>query len=295
MTLRHDNPSQMAEVVQFNPLLQNENPYYKNLNRASKNAYDYADNINKIIGYGGCVSRVLPLGDLFNKNWFVEDKIQSCGGYHSAPLKIFNLMQSNGCLNDLRFIGLLNVKYLLSEAPIDHPALKLVNDGKVKIYLNGTALPRAFLVSTIEKASQEEVFLKMKNQNFDPRTKLFLNEEVASPIDNIKYIGSEVRIWSYEENSIQMQTDSPGNAMLFISETYYPEWSAYVDGVETKIYLADGFFRAIYLPKGKHSVSMRWNPKIFYVGLVITLAGIFVVLIFVAGEIFHNIRKRNAK
>ena len=65
MTLRHDNPSQMAEVVQFNPLLQNENPYYKNLNRASKNAYDYADNINKIIGYGGCVSRVLPLGSSF--------------------------------------------------------------------------------------------------------------------------------------------------------------------------------------------------------------------------------------
>jgi len=62
MTLRHNNTSQIPEATTFNPLLQDENPYYKNLNRAPKNAYDYADSLNKMLSYGGCVSRLSPIG-----------------------------------------------------------------------------------------------------------------------------------------------------------------------------------------------------------------------------------------
>ena len=67
MNLRHNNSSQLADSVDLKPLLQNENPYYKNINRAPKNAYDYADNINKMLSYGGTVSRLAPAGiQLFN-------------------------------------------------------------------------------------------------------------------------------------------------------------------------------------------------------------------------------------
>lgn len=62
MILRHDNATQIVKPVAFNPLLQNEGPYYNNLNRAPKNAYDYADSINKILSYGGYVSRIKPAG-----------------------------------------------------------------------------------------------------------------------------------------------------------------------------------------------------------------------------------------
>ena len=63
MAIRHDNASQEAEIKSFNPLLQDESPYYKNINRAPKNAYDYADNINKMLSYGGSVSRLPSLGN----------------------------------------------------------------------------------------------------------------------------------------------------------------------------------------------------------------------------------------
>jgi hypothetical protein len=63
MTVRHNNTSQEAEISSFNPLLQDESPYYKNINRAPKNSYDYADSINKTFSYSGCVSRVLSLGN----------------------------------------------------------------------------------------------------------------------------------------------------------------------------------------------------------------------------------------
>lgn len=58
MPLRHDNSTQTVKPVTFSPLLRNESPYYNNLNRGPKNAFDYADSINKILSYGGFVSRV---------------------------------------------------------------------------------------------------------------------------------------------------------------------------------------------------------------------------------------------
>lgn len=61
MPLRHDNLSQVIKPVPFSPLLQDEGPYYNNLNRGPKNAYDYADNLNKILSYGGSVSRIRPI------------------------------------------------------------------------------------------------------------------------------------------------------------------------------------------------------------------------------------------
>ena len=238
--------------------------------------------------------RVLPMGDLFNKNWFIEDKIQSCGGYHSAPLAIYNAMQSSGGLNDFRFIDLLNVKYFLSETAIDHPFLKLMYDGKVKVYQNVTVFPRAFLIPAVEVVPKEKTFERMKEQKFDPRVKLFLNEEMKEPLEPATFLGNEVKLWSFEENEIKMQSESKSNAMLFLSETYYPEWKAYVDGVETKIYLADGFFRAIYLPKGKHSVTFAWSPKIFYAGAGITLLGLLLVVLSMALELLVLIRKQKA-
>ena len=77
MTLRHNNPSQEVNIPEFNPLLINESPYYKNLNRAPKNAYDYATNINNMFSYGGNVSRLQSLG---NQNFNLYDVVSILDG-----------------------------------------------------------------------------------------------------------------------------------------------------------------------------------------------------------------------
>ena len=224
--------------------------------------------------------RVMPVGDLFNKNWFIEDKIQSCGGYHSAPLENYTTAQSKGLLNDFRFISLLNAKYLLSETVINHPYMKLVNDGKVKIYENVTVMPRVMLFSKTLVLDKDKMYARMVEPVFNPISGLILNEEIKEPLDNIIYSGKEVNIAKYEDSEIEIETESAGNSMLFLSEVFYPEWKAYVDGKETKIYQAYGLFRTIYLPKGKHKVLFKWDPKIFHIGAVLTLSALCFILLY---------------
>lgn len=234
------------------------------------------------------IYRVMPVGELFMKNWFISEKIQSCGGYHSAPLENFSKAQSKGLLNDFRFLGLLNAKYVVSETNIEHPYLQPVYDGKVKVYQNRSVLPRAFLYSHAVVLDKEKMILKILDQSFDPRLELLLTEEMPSKLDNIKHSEKEVVIAEYQESKVVLKVESSGDAMLFLSEVYYPEWKAYVDGKETKIYQAFGLFRSIYLPKGKHIVEFRWDPKIFYLGAVTSA----VTLIFIIWFILFSVSRK---
>ena len=60
MILKHPNPTQTIPSSGFLPLMQNEVPYFDNLNRPAKSAYTYADTINTYISYGGHLSILQP-------------------------------------------------------------------------------------------------------------------------------------------------------------------------------------------------------------------------------------------
>lgn len=68
MTIKHSNPTQQITPIDLQLLTKDESPYVNNLNRAPKNAYDYANAVNSIFSYGGSVSKVKVqhIGTVFN-------------------------------------------------------------------------------------------------------------------------------------------------------------------------------------------------------------------------------------
>ena len=87
-----------------------------------------------------------------------------------------------------------------------------------------------------------------------------------------------MKLLSYKANRFSLEYESDGDAFLYVSDTYYPGWRAYVDGKETKIYRANLAFRAIEAPKGKHTVVFRYVPMSFYIGLALTIIGILLCI-----------------
>jgi uncharacterized membrane protein YfhO len=61
-----------------------------------------------------------------------------------------------------------------------------------------------------------------------------------------------------------------------VTDTYYPGWRAFVDGVERPIYPADVAFRGVLLPPGRHTVEMRYEPLSFRAGLAVSAAALAV-------------------
>lgn len=74
--LRHNNPSQLVKEPGLNPILRDEPPHVAVLNRPSKNAYDYASSLSKILSYGGTISFLKSSEDSMYVNFKLYEVVQ---------------------------------------------------------------------------------------------------------------------------------------------------------------------------------------------------------------------------
>jgi len=68
------------------------------------------------------------------------------------------------------------------------------------------------------------------------------------------------------DSAMEIETSSSSNAFLVTSDTYYPGWTASIDGQLTNIYHTDYLIRGVAVPAGSHRVRFEFRPKSFYVG-----------------------------
>ena len=144
-----------------------------------------------------------------------------------------------GRLPDPGLLGLLGVRYILSEFDLESEQLKFIGQfGETRLYENSLARPVAWV---------------------QPQT---------SPIgEDIQPVASD----EWEPNQIKVQATGPG--LLVLSEINYPGWKAWVDGEEVEVQTAGGLLRAVHLEPGEHQVVFRFQPASLYWGFAIILLG----------------------
>ncbi len=110
---------------------------------------------------------------------------------------------------------------------------------------------------------------------FNPSEEILVNQNF--PFEPSSY-SLAIKPITYNENEIKFKNNSLKDAVLFLSDTYYPGWNAYVDGKRTKIYTADYAFRAVYFPKGEHTVEFKYEPISFKIGLGVSALSLFLLV-----------------
>jgi hypothetical protein len=184
---------------------------------------------------------------------------------------------------------LYNIKYVVTSTPlqnldpnVDLSKFRLVYNDFYLVYLNQKAFPRAFLVpcSTVfpDDASQISA---MKSPNFDPSTYVYLVEGDAHGIQNsgknmsaCSPIDETPTILQYTPTKVTILVSSPRESYLLMSDNYYPDWTALVDGQKSTLFRADLTFRAIKLSSGTHSVTLYYNPIVFEEGAALTFVSL---------------------
>ena len=86
---------------------------------------------------------------------------------------------------------------------------------------------------------------------------------------NGRYVPARAHI---EEDSVRVDVDAPAPGWLLVNETFYPGWTATVDGRATPVLRADYLLRAVRLPPGRHLVRLVYAPLTYLLGATITLA-----------------------
>jgi uncharacterized membrane protein YfhO len=66
--------------------------------------------------------------------------------------------------------------------------------------------------------------------------------------------------------------------MVVLSDTFYPGWRARVDHQPAAIYEVNGGMRGVLVPRGSHTVTMRYRPLSAYIGAALTLLGVLLAM-----------------
>jgi membrane protein YfhO len=170
--------------------------------------------------------------------------------------------------------ALLNAKYMLApeRAPIDLPGFELVYDAEVAVYRNTRCRDRAMIVFDHRIESDPAALLtRVRDAAFDPGRLVWLEErpDVTPPesAPSTADTSGQARITHYEPDRVTVEAQLSRPGFLLLLDTYFPGWTATVDGRATPIYRADYNFRAVSLQAGAHTVEFSYRPLSFRLGL----------------------------
>ncbi|MSU34698.1 MAG: hypothetical protein EXS36_06225 [Pedosphaera sp.] len=194
-------------------------------------------------------------------------------GYDSlAPNGLRNLPlgETNGFNHVL---DLINVKYVLTSAthPLPEPRFtRLIADSTVQVWHNRDWLPRIQVVTNgIFLPASVDLMTQFASLEFDPRRDVYL-DTVPTPIVDLKSqtapptVSSRVIRQSPGQITADIASPVPGFAVF--AETYYPGWTATLDGRALPILRANGVMQAVAIPAGRHQLEFRFTPKSFRFG-----------------------------
>jgi hypothetical protein len=208
--------------------------------------------------------------------------IQSIDGSDnvSSPWSLVNManVQSQSTYNipiNLQLLDVQNVKYLLTSKSVElpHEQFDVIYDKEMRVYQNLQVMPRAFVVYNYEVVA-DLVALKarLNSQSFDPRSTVLLEEipEFESR-RNFTTTDPQVTVVSYQPQRVDLQVSTSSPGILVLADTYYPGWTATLDGKPTNVLRANFGMRAVQIPTGNHDIRFSFVPFTFKVGLFITL------------------------
>jgi hypothetical protein len=142
------------------------------------------------------------------------------------------------------------------------------------VYENREAFPRAFVVSRAEPLPlRPDVLSALKSA--DLRRVVFLEGLERQPAG--AGTASEIqpaRIVSYEPNHVTVEIDCTAPGYLVLTDSWYPGWTATVDGRATPLYRADFAFRAVAVAAGKHQVRFHFQPVSLERGKMISMTAL---------------------
>jgi len=190
--------------------------------------------------------------------------------------------------NRLRLLSLGGVKYILDRVENGStentfPASLFKNTASMngwKIMESKHVTPRAFLTSEYKIIKTPKDYeIALMDKTFLPEKTVLL--ETAPDFANMPASSTgTVQIKTYQPNKIVMETNTTIPAMLVLTDTYYPGWTALVDNTPTPIFRADYTYRALKVPTGIHTVVLYFNPLSVRIGLILTISSILILLVF---------------
>jgi hypothetical protein len=103
----------------------------------------------------------------------------------------------------------------------------------------------------------------------DPRLVALHSEPLPALSDGGRG-ADDVTIVDYQPDRIVLRARTDAQALLVLSEVYYPAWKAYVDGEPVRLYATNHLLRGVPVPKGTSDVVLRYESGALTAGMLVS-------------------------
>jgi hypothetical protein len=244
--------------------------------------------------------RVTATGNLLVPNVSAMYDLDDVRGYASMTFYPYFLTMPLWCpgaqrvyhdVTDLSrpFLSFLGVRYAFTPRSTEPPAgwRVVADDRETRLVENTRVLPRVFVPRLIRFIDNDDATLEEMSTATDFADTAWLFTASASP-QTIANGTASLRA-TRNGSRFEIDADAHGGTHLVISETAWPGWRAYVDRRRVNVDRANRAFLSVYVPPGRHHVSVVYLPDSFVRGRAITLATLLAIAIYSVFAIYQRL------
>ncbi|MDI1335472.1 MAG: hypothetical protein PSU94_04735 [Lacunisphaera sp.] len=151
--------------------------------------------------------------------------------------------------------------------------------GSSTLRLNAQPDPRAYLATRLTLVPDAATAIARMVAGHRFHEDVLVEEPFAAGISVTpeKPAGS-VSIPRFSLNSVELDVDSPGTAVLVVAEAWYPGWRASIDGRDVPCRPVNGWMRGVAVPAGHSLVRLRYEQEGRLAGLAVSAATALLLL-----------------
>lgn len=129
-----------------------------------------------------------------------------------------------------------------------------------------------------------------KIDEFHPDSEVIVSQKTGNQLSSLQFSGEgTIQLTDYAPNQLVYDVDVSSKQVAVFSEMYYPEgWHAYIDGKEVDIFRADYLLRGIELPKGKYTLTMKFEVPMYHIFNKIEFAGSILLFLLIGGAFVQD-------
>jgi hypothetical protein len=189
----------------------------------------------------------------------------------------------------------LNVQFILNDGPMTFEKIGYEKVGRfsnvptVKLYQG--VVPGSFDVWRSKQPLGEAYFASSVRGVRNPAQSLNEMLQLPSVLDasvvgldrdpaKLTYSGGTAQETYHGYNRYDYQVESRGTNFLILSQVWYPNWAATLDGRKLKLYRTNHALLGCFIPPGKHRLVLRMTSPPFTLGLITAAVAILLLGLF---------------
>jgi len=231
---------------------------------------------------------------------------KSLGGYHAAKLRRYqDLIDHRIDKEQERLINTLKASVPDSVLISTLYGLTTMNMLNTKYYIynpesrplrNPAALGNAWFVKKVTLVNNADEEIKAMD-NFSPSTTAIVDKRFENEVTTFKGEkdpNSTIKLTEYKPNYLSYEVKNlKAEQLAVFSEIYYSKgWDAFIDGNKAPYFRANYVLRAMVIPAGDHKIEFKFEPRSYFVGEKISLAGSVLLVLFLGISLFFEFRKK---